>query len=131
MLASSLKQFTTQFLSSTNIHSLTATFASESRQDILKGYFAALAALESRVAPAEVPRAPQSALLKAAKSGNASIYGLFGGQGTNEVYFAELKGLYNIYKPYILELITQLTKNVLIPAAAKATDMDELLFAQS
>lgn len=124
VLTSAVKQFTTQFLSSTDIHSLTATFAPDSRNVILKGYFAALAALESRVAPAEVPRAPQSALLEAAKAGKASIFGLFGGQGTNEVYFAELKGLYDIYKPYVLELITTLTKNVLIPAAAKATDVD-------
>ncbi|KAF8300132.1 hypothetical protein DL93DRAFT_2027532, partial [Clavulina sp. PMI_390] len=124
VLAASVKQFTSQFLSSTDIHSLTALLAPESRKNILQGYFAALAALESRVAPAEVPRPPPSALLEAAKAGKASIYGLFGGQGTNEVYFAELKSLYDIYKPYVLELVTRVTKDVLIPAAAKATDVD-------
>lgn len=124
VLSSALKQFTTQFLATSDVHSLTVAFSPDSRKTVLTGYFAALAALEALVAPADVPRAPQSALLEAAKSGNASIYGLFGGQGTNEVYFAELKGLYDIYKPYIRDLIAQITQKVLIPAAAKATDVD-------
>lgn len=124
VLQAALKQFTSQFLSSTDIHTLTATYSPETRKDILSGYFAALATLEARVAPAEVPRAPQSALLTAAKSGKASIYGLFGGQGTNEVYFSELKGLYDIYKPFVTELIETVTSKVLIPLSAKATEVD-------
>jgi hypothetical protein len=30
----------------------------------------------------------------------ASIYALFGGQGTNEVYFDELQPFYDIYRPF-------------------------------
>ena len=125
VLSSALKQFTTQYLSVADIHTLTASFAPDTRKDILTGYFAALAVLESRVASTEdVPRARQSALLNAAKSGKASIYGIFGGQGTNEVYFAEFRALYETYKPYVAELVTRVTKEFLIPAADKATNID-------
>jgi fatty acid synthase subunit alpha len=86
-------------LSTSDIHTLTASFASDTRKDILTGYFAALAALESRATSPDVLRAHRSALLNAAKSGKAAIYGLFGGQGANEVYFSELKSLYETYKP--------------------------------
>jgi fatty acid synthase subunit alpha len=74
--------------------------------------------------PIDVPRAPQSALLNAAKSGKTSIYRLFGGQGTDEVYFAELKALYETYKPYVVELVACITNEVLIPAATEATNVD-------
>jgi hypothetical protein len=67
--------------------------------------------------------------LSTAKSGKASIYGLFGGQGTNEeVYFAELKALYHTYKPYVAELVTRITKAVLIPAADKATNVEGVTY---
>lgn len=128
VLASALKQYTLQFLSNTDIHTLTTSYSPEIRREVLRAYFAALAALESRVAPSEVPRAPQSALLRAAKDGKASIYGLFGGQGTNEVYFDELKSLFDIYKPYVLDLITVITYDVLVPAVHKATEEDGFNF---
>lgn len=124
VLLAALKQFTSQFLSSSDIHTLTASYDPETHKTVLSGYFAALALLETRVAPSEVPRAPQSALLIAAKSGQASIYGLFGGQGANEVYFQELKTIYETYKPYVSELIRTVTTSVLIPAATKATEVD-------
>ena len=112
-------------MSTSDVHTLTASFTPDTRKDILTGYFAALATLESRVAsPEDVPRAPRSALLTAAKSGKASIYGLFGGQGTNEVYFTELKALYETYKPYVIELVTRVVSEVLVPAADKATNLD-------
>jgi malonyl CoA-acyl carrier protein transacylase len=58
--------------------------------------------------------------LTAAASGDAGVYGIFGGQGTNEVYFDELRNLYEIYRPYVRELISTATKDVLIPLATKA-----------
>ena len=120
VLSSVLQQFVTQFCRS----DIRASFAPDTRKDILTGYFAALATLESRAAsPEDVLCAPWSALLTA-KSGRASIYGLFGGQGTNEVYFAKRKALYETCKPYAVELATRVAKEVLIPAADKVTNLD-------
>jgi fatty acid synthase subunit alpha, fungi type/fatty acid synthase subunit beta, fungi type len=121
VLHSSLVQFTTAHLSNLDVHTLVASSDPDTRKEILGGYFAALAALESRVPAAEVPRSPPSALFAAAKSSQASIYGLFGGQGSNEVYFDELKALFDIYRPYVTDLITVVTKNILQPAAEKAS----------
>ena len=42
----------------------------------------------------------------------------------NEVYFAELKALHKTYKPYVVKLVTRITKEVLVPAAHKATHVD-------
>jgi hypothetical protein len=50
-------------------HTLTASFAPNTRKDIPTSYFAALAVLESHVASTEdVPHAPRPALLNTAKS---------------------------------------------------------------
>ncbi len=64
---------------------------------------------------------PSSALLTAAKDSSASVFGLFGGQGTNKVYFDELQSLYNIYKPFIMPFITSLTVNVLQPLTSASS----------
>ncbi|KAG8974078.1 3-oxoacyl-[acyl-carrier-protein] synthase, partial [Tulasnella sp. 427] len=40
--------------------------------------------------------------------------------GTNEVYFDELQGLYDIYKPYVGDLISKVTNEVLVPLAQQA-----------
>ena len=54
-----------------------------------------------------------------ALSEKASIFTLFGGQGTNEVYFDELQNLYDIYRPFMAPFIKILTKDVLIPLVAE------------
>lgn len=56
-------------------------------------------------------------LLAAAVFGNASIYFLFGGQGTNEVYLDELQSLYDIYKPFVSFFISTISEEILIPLA--------------
>jgi fatty acid synthase subunit beta len=82
-------------LSSSNIHSLTDPAA---RKDVLTGYFAALAVLERRAAsPEDVPRAAYRCQIP-----QCLDFQSLGGQGTNEVYFAELKALYEAYKPYVV-----------------------------
>ncbi|KAG8716660.1 3-oxoacyl-[acyl-carrier-protein] synthase [Ceratobasidium sp. 394] len=106
--------FTSEFLSRRDVHTLAATFDSDVRKQVLTSYFLAIDALETHV-PDQVPRAPQSALFNAAVSGEAEIYALFGGQGTNEVYFDELKSLYAIYEPYVREYVAEMTAEVLIP----------------
>uniref|UniRef100_A0A0W0EUQ4 Putative fatty acid synthase n=1 Tax=Moniliophthora roreri TaxID=221103 RepID=A0A0W0EUQ4_MONRR len=116
LLLNVFKFFTTTYLSQKDIHSLASTFDTEVRKVVLSSYFLALSALRTHNVE-DIPSGPQSALLNAASSGSASLYALFGGQGTNEVYFDELQSLYDIYKPFISPLITTLTNNVLVPLA--------------
>jgi fatty acid synthase subunit alpha len=65
----------------------------------------------------DIPKQPVSALFAAAAKGNASIFALFGSQGTNEVYFDELKSLYDTYAPFMSEFLTTVTTTVLSPLA--------------
>ncbi|OJT02257.1 Fatty acid synthase subunit alpha [Trametes pubescens] len=114
ILLKSLKYFTKTYLSSQDIHVIAAAFDTEVRKTVLASYFKALATLEANQVSA-IPYGPSSALLSAAKRGDASVYALFGGQGTNEVYFDELQTLYDIYKPYVSQFLTNVTRDILIP----------------
>ncbi|KAG8760688.1 3-oxoacyl-[acyl-carrier-protein] synthase, partial [Ceratobasidium sp. 423] len=127
VLQATTAYFTSTFLSKRDIHSIAATFDADVRKSVLTSYFLAISALEAHV-PGQVPRQPQSALLDAAASGEAEIYGLFGGQGTNEVYFDELKSLYEIYKPYVYGYIATMTQDVLIPLANSAYEKNLTFF---
>ena len=113
-------KFTEDYLASKDIHSLTATFDTDVRKTVLAAYYRALAALEAQDVQ-NIPRCPASALLVAAAKGDVVPYALFGGQGTNEVYFDELQALYDIYKPYVAPFLTMLTINVLQPLSAATT----------
>lgn len=116
MLHDALKHFTTTYLSEQDIHTVSAAFDADVRKTVLSAYFTALATVEAKgVSP---PRAPASALLSAAATGEASIFALFGGQGTNEVYFDELQALYDTYTPYVAPFITAIVKETLLPLAA-------------
>lgn len=119
VLASAFRTFTEIFLSKKDVHSLTATYDSDTRKTVLSSYYSAIAALESRNVTG-IPRGPTSALLTAAGNGDASVYALFGGQGTNEVYFDELQSLYDIYKPFVAPFIASLSISVLQPLAASS-----------
>lgn len=122
VLKSSLHHFTATFLTSQNteIHNLTATFDADVRKKVLTSYFLGLSTLEASLPAADVPRPPSSALFAAAAKGDASVFAIFGGQGTNEVYFDELQSIYDIYKPYVSDLITKITQKLLIPLAERA-----------
>ena len=114
---SQLIHFTSTYLKTKDVHSLSALYDTSVCKDILMAYFATLATIEHCLEACEVPCPPLSALLTAATNSKASVYALFGGQGTNEVYFDELQSLYDIYKPYVLILTA---RDVLVPLASKA-----------
>jgi len=99
-----LQYFTSLYLTTKDIHSLCASFLPDIRKSVLAAYFRAVAVLEEKEV-SSIPRQPESALLNAAVSGKASIFALFGGQGTNEVYFDELQSLFDIYQPYVLPFL--------------------------
>ena len=102
-----------------DIHSLTSTFDTNTRKIVLSAYFLAVATLKAQGIDASIPKQPESVLLAAALSKKASIFALFGGQGTNEVYFDELQNLYDIYKPFVAPFVQALTEDVLVPLVAK------------
>lgn len=88
VVLASYKRFNELFLGSDNIQSLLESYDPEPRAEILTAYYKAFAALRTALGAKEVPIAHPSALIEAAKEGKAEIYGLFGGQGVNEVSFA-------------------------------------------
>jgi fatty acid synthase subunit beta len=85
VLLAAYSRFNELFLSTSNIHSIVQSFDVESRTEILAAYFKAFTTARQALGDKEVPVAHPSALLEAAKDGKAELYGLFGGQGVNEV----------------------------------------------
>ncbi|KAI0076617.1 hypothetical protein K474DRAFT_1755547, partial [Panus rudis PR-1116 ss-1] len=116
-----LKHFTASYLSEQDIHTVTANYQPKVRKSILTSYYFTLAALEAKKV-SDIPRAPPAALFAAAAKGDASVYALFGGQGTNEVYFDELQALYDTYKPYVANFIRTVTHDVLLPLAKESEE---------
>ena len=114
LLLSAFKHFTESYLSSKDVHTLTSTFDLDVRRTVISSYFKALAKLESS-GITDIPRQPPSALLAAAKDADASIYAVFGGQGTNEVYFDELQNLYDLYTPYVEPFIQTVADELFAP----------------
>ncbi|KAJ3916064.1 fatty acid synthase [Lentinula edodes] len=115
LLLNVFKFFTSTYLYNKDIHSLASNYDTEVRKAVLTSYFSAFSVLSEQKA-ADIPRGPQSALFVAAAAGEASIYALFGGQGTNEVYLDELQSLYDIYKPFVASFISTMSE-ILVPLA--------------
>lgn len=117
LLSNVFKFFTSTYLSEKDIYTLTSAFDTETRKTVLSSYYQAVASLTER--NINFPTQPNSALLEAAVSNKVSIFALFGGQGTNEVYFDELQYLYDVYKPFVSPFVQSVTADVLIPLAEK------------
>ncbi|KAF5337958.1 hypothetical protein D9757_014845 [Collybiopsis confluens] len=115
LLFNVFKHFTSSYLSSEDVHSLASSYDTGVRKVVLSSYFSALSVLQEQKA-ANIPTGPKSALFAAAASGDASIYALFGGQGTNEVYIDELQSLFDIYRPFVASFISSMSE-VLVPLA--------------
>jgi len=119
LLVNVFKHFTSTYLATKDIHSLASTFDTQTRKTVLSAYFYALAVLKEQEIDGPIPEQPESALLTAALSKKASVFALFGGQGTNEVYFDELQNLHDIYTPFVAPFVQTLTNDVLAPLAAE------------
>jgi fatty acid synthase subunit beta, fungi type len=85
ILLASYERFNDLFLKSANIHSLVQSFEPDTRAEILAAYFKAFTVSRAVLGESKVNVAHSSALLEAAKKGEAELYALFGGQGVNEV----------------------------------------------
>ncbi|KAF9648674.1 fatty acid synthase [Thelephora ganbajun] len=114
LLYNAFKHFTESYLASQDVHTFTSAFDLDVRRTVISSYFKALATIESS-GITDIPRQPPSALFAAAKDGEASIYAVFGGQGTNEVYFDELQNLYDLYTPYVAPFIQTITDELFVP----------------
>lgn len=116
-LANVFAHFISTYLTEKDVHSVAATCDTDVRKTVLSSYFQALAALEDSKVNV-ISTTPSSALLSAAEKGDASVFALFGGQGTNEVYFDELQSLCDIYKPYVTAFLFSITNEILKPLTA-------------
>jgi fatty acid synthase subunit alpha len=117
LLLNVFKHFTSTYLATKDIHPLTSTFNTKARKIILSAYFYAVATLKKQGIDGPIPKQPESALLTTAFSKMASIFALFGGQGT--VYFDELQNLYDIHTPFVASFVQTLTDDLLAPLATK------------
>ena len=85
VLLAAYKRFNELFLPVLCVQSLVQSFDPEARAEILTAYFKAFDVLRRLVGSDDVSIAHPSALLEAAKTGDAELYAVFGGQGHNEV----------------------------------------------
>jgi fatty acid synthase subunit alpha len=116
-----LRYFIATHVSDKDIHAVASPYSAEIRTIVISSYVSSLSCLEQHNI-LDVPPRPSAALLSAAAVGNASICAIFGGQGTNEVYFDELQSLYDTYKLFVQLFITIITDDVLAPLAAARRD---------
>jgi fatty acid synthase subunit alpha, fungi type len=120
VLLNAFKHFAGSYLTQNDVHAITAAFDVETRKTVISAYFLALATLEAQNVQ-DIPRSRLPALFDATADGKASAYALFGGQGTNEVYFDELQNLYDLYTPFLSTFLSTLTASVLVPFTNAAT----------
>ena len=114
LLHNAFKHFTESHLASQDMHTFTSAFDLDVRRAIISSYFKAPAMVESsRIT--DIPCQPPSVLFSAAMDGDAPIYAVFGGQGTNKVYFDELQNLYNLYTPYVAPFVQIITDELFAP----------------
>ncbi|EPQ31808.1 fatty acid synthase [Pseudozyma flocculosa PF-1] len=103
LLWASWNQFHSEFLGpSADIHSFALSLGLERRQQLLRAYFEAYAALE---AGHFTPQLRRPRLLEEAKAKTIEIYAVFGGQGNNRGYLDELQELYETYRPLVQPLL--------------------------
>ncbi|CAK5268309.1 unnamed protein product [Mycena citricolor] len=117
LLLTVFAHFTAAYLDARDLHSLAASYDPEVRKTILSSYYLALATLRE-LKVAGIPSSPRPALLSSVTAKTASVFALFGGQGTNEVYFDELQSLYDIYQPFVAPFLKTVVSDVLTPLAA-------------
>lgn len=103
ILTAALSAFETQFLSTTDIHTLALSTPSgvQTGRDLLRSYYDALSRCSKQPAPTP------SALLEAAATGSKQLHLIFGGQGAaNPACFTELRSLVSTYSPLLTPLLS-------------------------
>lgn len=101
--------FEQEFLMGTDAHSAICALpvTSSVRRDLLRTYYDALSRCETM-------KAPYSALLHLAEQKQASLFAVFGGQGTNNPKcVSSLTTLFSTYKPLVSELVNNIAAPLL------------------
>ncbi|TXT15634.1 hypothetical protein VHUM_00137 [Vanrija humicola] len=122
VLLASYNRFNELFLPSVSVQTLVQSFDPEVRAEILTAYYKAFAVARKVLGDSKVKIAHKPALITAAQDGSAELYALFGGQGVNEYYIDELQSLFDVYRPFVEDLLASLTEKALNPLAAKYGD---------
>ena len=104
-----INEFERAFLRGNEVHALAATLPGIPQKKLItvQSYFAARAAVDRLI------KFHESALLREAGDGNASIYAIFGGQGNIEEYFDELREIYHTYASFLEEFVTKSAAHLL------------------
>lgn len=102
-----LQEFERAFLFGNDVHTIAAKVADPAA--VVRGYYRAREAVQ-RPLRYHTHTAPVSGLLRAASEKTAKIHVIFGGQGNSEEYFDELRSVYDVYKPLVASLISDMTQ---------------------
>ena len=101
ILSLCLDKFEDAYLRGNDIHALVASWptAPVNRRTTIRAY------IRSRHTLERPPLTSRSSLLRMCQQETAKVYAIFGGQGSNENYFNELRELYTTYRPIVQALI--------------------------
>lgn len=97
-----LSEFEARFLCGNDVHTLAAPL--ENPDAVVRSYFLARQVVNRPIKP------HASALLRTVEEGHAKIAAIFGGQGTSEEYFQELRDVYSTYNGMVRPLIAKSSK---------------------
>jgi fatty acid synthase subunit beta len=116
VLLKCLDKFEDDILGGNNVHPVVAAWntSSTNKDSTIRTY------LHTRSIVHRSDPFPRSSLLTAAVSNKASVYAIFGGQGSNENYFNELKDVWVTYQVIIRDLIISAT--VILQQMAKESN---------
>ncbi|BGP17655.1 hypothetical protein JCM10213_004639 [Rhodosporidiobolus nylandii] len=123
VLLAAFSHFSSSFLQGTDIHSLAASLPAPVRALAITSFFLAKTKLEVEGLGKVIPQAQQSALLQKVETGEAELYGLFGGQGMNEVYMDELQTLHDLYAPLLSTFLSRASEHLVALAAAESSTL--------
>ncbi|WEW59454.1 beta subunit of fatty acid synthetase [Emydomyces testavorans] len=102
LLKLALNEFERAFMRGNDVHAIAGSLPGITAKKLLvvEAYYAARASADRPTKPHE------SALLRAAADGNATLYSVYGGQGNIEEYFDELREVYSTYPSFVEDLIS-------------------------
>lgn len=101
--------FNNVYLKDNNIHAVTQDLPLAIKKSVIKCYYSSFAQLEkSSIVYAQEVKPTQSALFEAAKSGEAKLFAIFGGQGNIEEYFDELVDVWKTYKGIVKPFVRRI-----------------------
>lgn len=101
--------FNNVYLKENNIHAIIKDLPLDVKKSVIKSYYSSRAQLQKSDALSAQDLEPtKSALFEAAKSGDAKLFAIFGGQGNIEEYFDELVDIWETYKGIIQPFVCRM-----------------------